>query len=122
MVIHNLGAEATDTECLRTSGFVWRETGSDWYPDVSVIRYIDGSSDHRYGTLVYQVGSEAWRIARLGCVDDDKETVVIQTNGKTYTLHEIIPALTTGGYHGAKRIASYMMKHCGLEKEDTDEG
>ena len=64
MVIHDLGAEATYIEHLRTSWFIWREVGSTGYPDVSVIRYVDDSSDHRHGTIVYQVGGGAWRIAR----------------------------------------------------------
>ena len=62
-----------------------------------------------------------WSIARLEHRDDDREAVVVWCNGKTYTLREIIPALTRGGYHGAKQIASYMMKHCDLEKEKNDE-
>ena len=111
MVIHNLGAEATDIEHLRTSWFIWREVGSTGYPDVSAIRYIDDSSDHRYGTLVYRVGRGAWRIVRIECGGGDKKAV----------LHEIIPALAKGGYHGAKQIASYMMKRCDLEKEDIDD-
>jgi len=54
-------------------------------------------------------------------MDNNKESVVIQTNGETYTLREIIPALTRGGYHGAKQIASYMMKHSDLEKEVSND-
>jgi hypothetical protein len=57
-----------------------------------------------------------WSIARLEHRDDDKEDVNAWGNGETYTLREVIPALTRGGYHGAKQIASYMMKHYGLEK------
>ena len=121
MVIHDLGAEATYIEHLRTSWFIWREVGSTGYPDVSVIRYVDDSSDHRHGTIVYQVGGGAWRIARIEYGDDGKDTVLVWCNGKTYTLHEIIPALVRGGYHGAKQIASYMMKHYDLEKERSDE-
>ena len=86
------------------------------------IRYIDDSSDHRYGTLVYRVGSGAWRIVRIkGGGGGDKRAVIGQVNGRDYSLHEIIPALSRGGYHGAKQIASYMMKHYGLEKEDSDD-
>ena len=121
MVIHNLGAEATDIEHLRTSWFIWREVGSTGYPDVSAIRYIDDSSDHRYGTLVYRVGRGAWRIVRIECGGDDKKAVGARVNGRDYSLHEIIPALAKGGYHGAKQIASYMMKHYGLEKEKNNE-
>ena len=121
MIIHDLGAEATDIEQLRISGLIWREVGSAGYPDVSVIRYIDDSSDHRYGTLVYQAGSEAWRIVRFEYGGCDKKAVGARINGRDYSLREVIPALTKGGYHGAKQIASYMMKHCDLEKEKNDE-
>lgn len=121
MIIHDLGAEATDIEQLRISWFIWREVGSTGYPDVSVIRYIDDSSDHRYGTLVYQAGSGAWRIVRIEYGADNKRTVMGQINGRDYSLHEIIPALSRGGYHGAKQIASYMMKHYGSEEKKNDE-
>ncbi len=124
MVIHDLGAEATDIERLRITGFIWRRVGSTRYRDEGVICYIDDSSDHRYGTFVYRVWTYSdimtWSIARLKHRDDDKEDVVWD-NGETYTLHEIIPALTRGGYHGAKQIASYMMKCCDLEKESKNE-
>jgi len=55
MVIHNLGAEDTDIEHLRITGFIWRDVGSSRYHDEEVICYIDDSSDHRYGTFVYRV-------------------------------------------------------------------
>lgn len=121
MVIHDLGAEATDIEHLRITGFIRREVGSTGYPDVSVVRYIDDSSDHRYGTLVYQVGSGAWRIVRIEYGGGDKRAIGARVNGRDYSPHEIIPALVRGGYHGAKQIASYMMKHYDLEKEENDE-
>lgn len=125
MVIHDLGAEATDIEHLRTSWFIWREVGSTGYPDVSVIRYIDDSSDHRYGTFVHQIGIwpevKTWRIAQLEHKDDNKEVVDAWSNNEDYTLPEVIRALSRGGYHGGEQIASYMMKHCDLEKEKNDE-
>lgn len=55
MVIHNLGAEATDIEHLQMTGLIWRDIDVIRYPDVSVIRYIDGDSDHRYDTFVYMM-------------------------------------------------------------------
>lgn len=121
MVVHNLGAEATDIEHLRTAWLIRTDIDVVEYSDVSVIRYIDDSSDHRYGTFVYQVGGGAWRIARIERGSSNKELVVTQKSNKVYVLHEVIPALAKGGYHGAKQIASYMMKHYGLEKEDSDD-
>ena len=121
MVIHDLGAEATDLEHLRTAGLIWTDIDVVKYSDVSVIRYIDDSSDHRYGTFVYQVGGGAWRIARIERGSSNKKLVVTQKSNKVYVLHEVIPALARGGYHGARQIASYMMKHHSLEKEENDE-
>lgn len=121
MVIHDLGTESTDIEHLRTSWFIWREVGSTRYPDVSVIRYIDDSSDHRYGTLVYQGGMGLGVLFGLNTGGGDKRAVGARVNGRDYSLHETIPALVRGGYHGAKQIASYMMKHYSLEKEDIDD-
>lgn len=121
MVIHNLGAEATDIEHLRTAGLIRTDIDVVKYSDVSVIRYIDDGSDYRYGTFVYQVGGGAWRIARIERGSSNKELVVTQKSDKVYALHEVIPALAKGGYHGAKQIASYMMKHYGLEKETSDD-
>jgi hypothetical protein len=122
MIIHDLGAEATDIEHLRTVWLIRTDIDVVKYSDVSVIRYIDDSSDHRYGTFVYQVGGGgAWRIARIERGSSNKELVVTQKSDKVYALHEVIPALVRGGYHGARQIASYMMKHCDLEKEKNDE-
>ena len=121
MVIHNLGVEATDIEHLRTVWLIRTDIDVVKYSDVSVIRYIDDSSDHRYGTFVYQVGGGAWRIARIERGSSNKELVVTQKSDKVYAPHEVIPALARGGYHGARQIASYMMKHFGLEKEAGDD-
>lgn len=121
MVIHNLGAEATDIERLRTAWLIRTDIDVVKYSDVSVIRYIDDSSEHRYGTLVYQVGGGAWRIARIERGSSNKKLVVIQKSDKVYALHEVITALVRGGYHGAKQIAGYMMKHYSSEKEENDE-
>lgn len=121
MVIHNLGAEATDIEHLRMAWLIRTDIDAVKCSDVSVIRYIDDSSDHRYGTFVYQVEGGAWRIARIECGSSNKELVVTQKSNKVYALHEVIPALAKCGYHGAKQIASYMMKHCDLEKEESDD-
>lgn len=117
MIIHDLGAEATDIEHLRTAWLIRTDIDVVEYSDVSVIRYIDDSSDHRYGTFVYQVGGGAWRIARIERGSSNKKLVVTQKSDKVYALHEVIPALAKGGYHGARQIANYMMKHYGLEKE-----
>jgi hypothetical protein len=121
MIIHNLGAETTYIEHLRTTWLIRTDIDVVEYSDVSAIRYIDDSSDHRYGTFVYRVGGGAWRIARIERGSSNKELVVTQKSDKVYALHEVIPALARGGYHGAKQIASYMMKHYGLEKEISDE-
>ena len=120
MVIHDLGAEATDIEHLRTVWLIRTDIDVVEYSDVSVIRYIDDSSDHRYGTFVYQIGIwpevKTWRIARLEHKDDNKEVVDAWSNNEDYTLPEVIRALGRGGYHGGEQIAKYMMKHYDLEK------
>ena len=120
MVIHNLGAEATNIEHLRITGYVWRKVGSTRYHGEEVICYIDDSSEHRYGTFVHQIGIwpevKTWRIARLEHKDDNKEVVDAWSNNEDYTLSEVIRALSRGGYHGGEQIAKYMMKHYDLEK------
>lgn len=121
MTIHDLGAEATDIEHLQMTWLIRTDIDVVEYSDVSVIRCIDNSSDHRYGTFVYWVGGGAWRIARIERGSSNKEHVIAQKSDKVYALHEVIPALAKGGYHGAKQIASYMMKHYDLEKEENDE-
>lgn len=120
MVIHNLGAEATDIEHLRMAWLIRTDIDVVKYSDVSVIRYIDDSSNHRYGTFVYQVGGGAWRIARIERGSSNKKLVVIQKSDKVYAPHEIIPALVRGGYHGAKQIIGYLRRNV-LDEETSDD-